>query len=263
LDQRRFSLALQGGLAILGCYTRERPVLGTSELAGMLGMSVATTHRLILTLADQGYLEQEQASRSYRLTLRATELGMASVNETGLCRHARLYLEGLAKRTRYTVALGVLDGPEVLLVDLLPGTRKGQRSQGEDLKPGSSLPAYCTAIGKVLLAQLPAAWLVNVIGELELEQRAPKTIVERTLLLEDLARTSEEGIGVSDEELVVGSCAIAAPVRDEAGEVVAGVSVVARNGAIEVEDLVAKFAGHLLASAERISARLGWPKVGE
>jgi IclR family transcriptional regulator, pca regulon regulatory protein len=269
LGERRFSLALQGGLAILSCFTPDRPVLGTSELAGMLGMSVATTHRLILTLADQGYLEQAQGSRAYRLSLRATELGMASINETGLCKHARPHLERLSARTRYTVALGVLDGPEVLLVDLLGATRKGQGSQGGGLKAGSSLPVYCTAIGKVLLAHLPADRQSSVIAELDFRTPptrtppTPKTVTSEHALREQLARTLEEGLGVSDEELLAGSCAVAAPIRDESGDVVAGVSVLGLGGAIELEDLIARFAGQLEATAQRISTRLGWSKAGE
>jgi IclR family pca regulon transcriptional regulator len=266
LRDRRFSLALQGGLAILSCFTPERPVLGTTELAGMLGMSVATTHRLILTLADEGYLEQERDSRSYRLTLRATELGMASINEMGLCKHARPHLQALAKSSGYTVALGVLDGAEVLLVDLLAGTAKGQRERAGELKVGSSLPTHCTALGKVLLANLPARRRRALIAEIEPELHAPptpRTLATEPLLRAALARVRATEIATNQEEWCAGACAIAAPVRDESGEVVAAVSVVALGGAIEVEELSDLVAKQLLSAAQRISARLGWTEAGE
>jgi IclR family pca regulon transcriptional regulator len=256
---------LQGGLAILSCFTPERSVLGTTELAGMLGMSVATTHRLILTLADEGYLEQARDSRSYRLTLRATELGMASINETGLCKHARPHLQGLAKSTGCTVALGVLDGPEVLLVDLLAGTGKGQRGQAEDLKVGSSLPAYCTALGKVLLAHLPADRRRALIAELDLEMSTPPTphtLATEPLLRAALAQVTATHIATNNQECRVGVCAIAAPVRDESGEVVAALSVAALGGAIELEELTHSFKDQLLETARRISARMGWQEAG-
>jgi IclR family pca regulon transcriptional regulator len=172
-------------------------------------------------------------------------------------------LERLAKDTRYTVALGVLDGSEVLVVDLLPGTANGQRMEAEAQQSGSWLPVYCTAIGKVLLAHLSGDRQSALIAELELEGRGPKAVTSKQRLMEQLAQVPEEGIAVSDEELLAGTCAIAAPIRDESGDVVAGVSVIAQNGAIELDDLVARFAGGLVATAQRISTRLGWPKVGE
>jgi IclR family pca regulon transcriptional regulator len=229
-------------------------------------MSVATTHRLILTLADEGYLEQERDSRSYRLTLRATELGMASINETGLCKHARPHLQGLAKSTGCTVALGVLDGPEVLLVDLLAGTGKGQRGQAEDLKVGSSLPAYCTALGKVLLAHLPADRRRTLIAELGLERHAPPTphtIATERLLRAALARIRTTGIATNNAEWCPGTFALAAPIREESGEVVAAVSVAALGGVIELEELTHSFKDQLLETARRISARMGWQEAGE
>jgi DNA-binding IclR family transcriptional regulator len=263
LGERRYSRTLEGGLAILGCFTPERPVLGGTEIAELLGMSVATAHRLIRTLADEGYLEQAESSRSYRLTLRATELGMASINETGLCRHARPHLEELAKSTKYTVALGVLDGPEVLLIDLLPSARGSQSRAGEALLAGASLPVHCTAIGKALLAGVPRRRRLKLISEMELPKRGPRTITSESALRAALEDVRREGLAIDDEELLAGTCAVAAPVRDRSGDVVAAVSVVAHNGKIELEELLGRCASRLLASTWRISRSLGWVEAGE
>jgi DNA-binding IclR family transcriptional regulator len=263
LGERRYSRTLEGGLAILGCFTPERAVLGTTEIAEMLGMSVATAHRLIRTFADEGYLEQADTSRSYRLTLRATELGMASINETGLCRHARSHLEDLARGVGRTVALGVLDGPEVLLIDLLPSARGSQGRAGEAIHAGSSMPSHCTAIGKVLLAGLPRRQRLKLISEMELPKRGPRTITNESVLHDQFEDVRREGLAIADEELRAGTCAVAAPVRDQSGDVVAAVSVVAHNGKIEIEDLLGQTAHRLLASTWRISASLGWVQTGE
>ena len=82
LDHRRYSRALQGGLAILACFTPGRALLGSTEISQMLGMSVATTRRLVVTLAEVGYLERDP-SRKYRLSSKAIDLGLASMNATG------------------------------------------------------------------------------------------------------------------------------------------------------------------------------------
>jgi IclR-like helix-turn-helix domain-containing protein len=79
LEGSRYSRSLERGLAILGCFTSKRPILGIADIAGALGMSRSTTHRYVITLVALGYLEQG-ASRKYRLGLRVTDLGMSALN---------------------------------------------------------------------------------------------------------------------------------------------------------------------------------------
>src|ERR1700689_4329467 len=154
LREPRYSQSLERGLAILGCFTPKRPVLGIADIADELGMSRSTTHRYVITLVALGYLEQG-ASRKYRLGLRVTDLGMSALNSTGLREHSRPYLEELRQRTSYTVNLAVLDGPEILYVDRARSFRRGQSKIDLGLSLGSRLPAYCTSMGKLLLAYLP------------------------------------------------------------------------------------------------------------
>ena len=108
LREPRYSQSLERGLAILGCFTPKRPVLGIADIADELGMSRSTTHRYVITLVALGFLEQG-ASRKYRLGLRVTDLGMSALNSTGLREHAHPYLEELRQRTSYTASLAVLD----------------------------------------------------------------------------------------------------------------------------------------------------------
>ena len=110
LRESRYSQSLERGLAILGCFTPERPMLGIADIADDLGMSRSTTHRYMITLVALGFLEQG-ALRKYRLGLRVTDLGMSALNSTGLRENARPYLEELRRRTSYTVNISVLDGP--------------------------------------------------------------------------------------------------------------------------------------------------------
>src|SRR6202167_2024527 len=150
LRERRYSQSLERGLAILGCFTPKRPVLGIADIADELGMSRSTTHRYVITLVALGYLEQA-ASRKYRLGLRVTDLGMSALNSTGLREHAHPYLEELRQRTSYTSSLAVLDGAEVLYVDRVRSFRRGQGKIDLDLHTGSRLPPYRTPMGQLLL----------------------------------------------------------------------------------------------------------------
>jgi IclR family transcriptional regulator, pca regulon regulatory protein len=237
-------------------------VLGIREIAEMLGMSPATAYRYASTLVSDGYLERDDQSK-YRLGLGAVDLGMAALNAMGLCVHARPALQELARRSGYEAQLAVLDGPEVLLVAAARGTRRGQGEHGSDVRAGSRLPAYCTSLGKALLAFLGSDQRLKLISEMELRKRGPHTITSASKLTSQLDDVRDEGLAIDDEELAKGSCSIAAPVRDESGDVIAAVSVVTRNRAIELHELESRFAGPLMASAERISARLGYRGEGE
>jgi IclR family transcriptional regulator, pca regulon regulatory protein len=256
LREPRFSRSLERGLAILACFTPEGPLLGIAELAERLGMSRPTTHRYVKTLVSLGYLEQD-ASRKYRLALGAIDLG-AGLNAMGLCMHARPFLDELSQRSGHTAEIAVLDGPEILILDRVRGKRTGRTKDEEGARAGSRLPTYCTGMGKVLLAYLPAPMRQKLISEISLTKRGPRTITSTTALIDQLQDVANEGLAVDDEELLEGSCAIAAPVREEAGDVIAAVGLVAYGGAVDAEELVDRYDGKLVVTAERVSRQIGW-----
>ncbi len=262
LREPRYSQSLERGLAILGCFTPERPVLGIADIADELGMSRSTTHRYVITLVALGYLEQG-ASRKYRLGLRVTDLGMSALNSTGLREHARPHLEDLRQRTSYTASIGVLDGTEVLYVERARSYRRGQNQVDLGLQAGSRLPAYCTAIGKLLLAYLPDSQQRDIVAETKTVKRGPNTITAKKALRAELEQEREDGFAVEDEELAPGLYAIAAPVRNEGRDVVAAVSLVAPSSAISLEEMVDALGPHLVSTADRISARLGYRRDDE
>jgi IclR family pca regulon transcriptional regulator len=262
LREPRYSQSLERGLAILGCFTPKRPVLGIADIADELGMSRSTTHRYVITLVALGYLEQG-ASRKYRLGLRVTDLGMSALNSTGLREHAHPYLEELRQRTSYTTSLGVLDGTDVLYVDRVRSFRRGQGKIDLDLHTGSRLPAYCTSMGKLLLANLPEPEQRDLIAEMKLTKRGPNTITSKKALRDELEDIQSEGFAVDDQELAADLYAIAAPVRNEARDVVAAVNLAAHASMISLEELVDALGPHLISTADRISARLGYRRDDE
>ncbi len=262
LREPRYSQSLERGLAILGCFTPKRPVLGIADIADELGMSRSTTHRYVITLVALGYLEQG-ASRKYRLGLRVTDLGMSALNATGLREHSHQYLEELRQRTSYTVSLAVLDGIEILYVDRARSFRRNQAKIDMGLHPGSRLPAYCTAMGKLLLAYLPDSEQRELIAEMKLTKRGPNTITSKKGLREELEEIREAGFAVNDQELAAELHSIAAPVRNEAREVVAAVNMAAHTSMISLEELVDALGPHLISTADRISARLGYRRDDE
>jgi IclR family transcriptional regulator, pca regulon regulatory protein len=262
LREPRYSQSLERGLAILGCFTPKRPVLGIADIADELGMSRSTTHRYVITLVALGYLEQG-ASRKYRLGLRVTDLGMSALNSTGLREHAHPYLEDLRQRTSYTSSLAVLDGTDILYVDRVRSFRRGQNQVDLDLHPGSRLPAYCTAMGKLLLAYLPESSQRDALAAIKPTKRGPNTITSKKGLREELDQINDAGFAVNDEELAADLYSIAAPVRDEAREVVAAVNLAAHSSMISLEEMVDALGPHLVSTADRVSARLGYRRDDE
>ncbi len=231
-------------------------------MADELGMRRSTTHRYMSTLVALGYLQQG-AARKYRLGLRVTDLGMSALNSTALREHARPYLEELCRQSSYTVSLSVLDGPEIVYVDRVRSPRRGQGKLDLDLAPGARLPAYCTAMGKLLLANLPGEEQRNLLSDLKPTKMGPNTITSKSGLRADFAHVQDEGFAVNDQELAPELYAIAAPVLSESDEVVAAMSMSAHSSMISLEEMVEHLGPHLIAAADRISARLGYRRPDE
>lgn len=153
--QARYSQSLVRAFAILERFSPERPALGIAEIADPLGMSRSTAHRYVTTMVALGYLEQT-SNRLYRLALRVIELGSSALGSVGLREQAESYLRDLRKSTGYTTSLAVLDGSEIVYTVRARSFKRDQRIIDHDVRVGSRSPAYCTAMGKVLLANLPS-----------------------------------------------------------------------------------------------------------
>ena len=257
----RYSQSLERGLAILGCFTPKRPVLGIADIADELGMSRSTIHRYVVTLVALGYLKQDIA-RKYRLGLKVTDLGMSALNSTSLREHAHPYLEELRQNSSYTASLWVPDDPEVLCVDRVASLRRG-RNRSLGFRMGSRAPLYCTAGGKLLLASLSEPEQRELMAMMKLTKRGPNTLTNKKALQEELDEIVAAGFAVDDEEFAEKLLAVAAPVRDDAREVVAAIVLEADSATISLGDLVDSLGPHLVAMAGQISAQLGYRRDDE
>jgi IclR family pca regulon transcriptional regulator len=254
--------SLERGQAILECFSPEQPVWGIAELADQLGMTRGTTHRYIVTLVALGHLKQG-ARRKYSLAMGVVDLGLSAMSSTKLEDHAQPFLADLHRRSRLTVLLAVLDGPRVLLVDSLRGTRRGQRLIDLDQISYAWLPVHCTALGKLLLANLSVSEQQSVIGELTLARHMPQTITSRTALRAELQGIRGQSLVAADEERVPGMYSIAAPIRSESRGIVAAVGMDAHASMIALVDFIGALGPHLVPTADRVSARLGYRREDE
>ena len=253
-----YSQSLERGLAILSSFRAGQPLLGVSELARGVGLSRSTAHRYIATLAALGYLQQDAGSRKYRLGPRVLDLGFSAINSMDLREVAAPHLQALSDETGHTVNMAVLDGADIVYIERCRTARQGQREIDLNLHIGSRLPAYCTSLGKVLLANLPDEALGDTLRQVELLQRGPNTLTARDTLLKELERVRTEDLATNNEELAYGLRSIAAPIRSQTGDVVAAINLAAHRSMVSFDALVARLGPPLRRTAAEISARIGW-----
>jgi IclR family transcriptional regulator, pca regulon regulatory protein len=233
-------------------------MLGIADIVGQLGMTRSTTHRYVITLVALGYLEQpSSAGRKYRLGLRVSDLGLVALNMLRVRAQSHPHLQELRQQVYYTVSVAVLENDEVLIVNTLPGFR-GHARMGLNVGVSSRLPAYCTSMGKVLLAHLPDMECRAILRGLTLAKRGPNTIRQKHLLSRELLQVHEAGFAINDEELAAGVHSIAMPVRAENEEVVAAASIAAPTSMVPHTQLIEEFGPRLVSTADRISACLGY-----
>jgi IclR family transcriptional regulator, pca regulon regulatory protein len=253
-----FSQSLERGLGILAAFTPTQPSLGVSELAREVGLSRSTTHRYMSTLTRLGYLQQDPSSRRYRLGPRVLDLGFSAINSMELRVISSPYLQRLSDETGFTVNMAILDGADILYVERCRSSRAGQREIDLNLHVGSRLPAYCTSMGKVLLAYLSPERRAALLDGVPLRKRGPNTLTSRRALEAELAAVRERGLALNNEELAYGLRSIAAPVRGPSGDVVAAINLAVHSSMVSTRDLVARLGESVRRTAAEISRQVGY-----
>ncbi|KUL28481.1 IclR family transcriptional regulator [Actinoplanes awajinensis] len=205
-------------LDLLGAFDAEHRALTLSELARRSGTPLATTHRLVGELREWGALAREPTGE-YVIGRRIWQLGLLAPVQTGLRTAASPFLHDLYGATLATVHLAVRDGMEVLYIDRLAG----HVSVPVISKIGSRLPLHATGVGKVLLAYAPEEVRTAALGRLS--RVTAYTITQPARVLEQLRRVRAEGYATTGEEMTLGACSVAVPVRN-GDEVVAALGIV-------------------------------------
>ena len=174
VERRAQTQSLERGLLILSAFRPEEPLIGISELARMLDLNRSTVHRYVATLHRLGYLQQDPATRKYRLGMRVLDLGFSAINSMELREIAAPHLQELSDKTGHTVNMAILDDSDIVYIDRVRSPRPGQSQIDLNLHIGSRLPAYCTSMGKVMLAYLPEPALRDVLDGTDLVPARPE-----------------------------------------------------------------------------------------
>ncbi len=246
--------ALARGLEILALFSSERPTLAFPQIVALLGMHKSTVYRMIATLESSHFLEQDPITRQYRPGIRVLQLGFTAINSMELHQAAHPHLEKLAQLLGETVSMAVLDDFRTIYVDRI----RNQSIVGVVMNVGSSLPAHCSSLGKVLLADLPQSELDSLLAVHELAAYTPQTITDPQDLSEELGKIRQAGYAIGDEELALGLRAVSAPLRDATRRAVAAVNVTGLADRMSYQRIEEEIIPALLGAVRRISSALGY-----
>ncbi len=229
---------------VLDAFDAEQGVLPVAEVVRRSGLPKSTTHRLVGELVSLGLLER--VPDGVRLGLRLFELGQLVPRQRTLRDAARPFMEDLRVATGASIHLAVLQGVEVVYVEILPA----KTTQRLPSRVGGRMPAHATGVGKAILAFSPPE-VVQARVDAGLERRSPHTIVLPGALARELARIRETGVSYDREESGVGIVCAACPIVGPDGEVIAALSVSGRSGQLDIERMSPAVRTAALAIARR------------
>jgi len=239
--------SLARGLKILNLLEHSRNGMGTTEVANQLSVDKSSASRLLHTLANYGFVEQDEYSSRYTLGPQLLTLGQHLLNRITLRDHARPYLHELVDKTGECAHLAILAQRQALYIDQVESTA-ALRVESEI---GTLSPLHCTALGKVMLAfgdgGMPD----------EMKPFTHRTVTDRSTLEAQLTQTGGRGYAIDDEEYNYGVRCVAAPVYDHRGALVGAIGISGPAGRVTLER-IDDFGSVVKDTADALSTRLGY-----
>lgn len=242
---------LQRTMRLLASFDHDHSEMGVTELARRLNLHKATVHRILATLESGGFVQQNPATEEYRLGFRLVELGLLAMEQISLRREALPLMRELLQEHGETVDLAVCDDGEMVYLEVLESPQPVKIA----VKAGRRLPIHCTASGKAYLAYTREDETDALLAR-QMKACTPHTICDRESLEEDLRLTRERGYSTSQEEFELGINAVAAPVTDSGGQVVAVLAIAGPAYRLP-PDRIAELGKAVQRTAQNLSYHLG------
>lgn len=250
LTDPSFMTSLARGLAVIRAFSDSRRSLTIAQISQKTGIPRAAVRRCLHTLKQLGYADSDV--NNFSLRPKILTLGYSYLSSTPLTVSAQPYLNNISRTLGESCSLAVLDDNEVLYV----ARSATSRVMSVALNTGSRLPAYCTSLGRAMLAHLPDDQLKAYFEKVKLRALTDKTVVSQKRLREILAGVRENGYAVIDEELEVGLRSIAVPVRGASGNVLAALNVGAQAARVSRKQMEEEILPVLLRGAQELSVLL-------
>ena len=249
-DDKEFMTTLAKGLAVLGLFGRERPSLTLSQAAAATDLSRATARRILRTLAELGYVEQQ--GRQFALAPGILKLGFSYLSAQSWIERARPLMRELSERFHESCSAAIVQGTDVVYVARVPAGR----IMSVAISIGTRLPAFHTSIGRVQLGYLDDDELWRRLRSLRVEAYTTSTITDVQALFERIRADREQGFSIVDEELERGLRSIAVPIVDRAGQAVAGLNLSTHSTRTTRNEMRERFLPALREAAGPIAASI-------
>ena len=238
------------GLEVIRSFSAQHPQQTLSEVAERTGLTRAGARRILLTLQTLGYVQTD--GRLFQLTARILDLGFAYLSSMPIWNLAEPVMESLVERVKESCSAAVLEGTDIVYVLRVP-THKIMRNT---LGVGSRLPAYCTSMGRVLLADLPDEELLKRLKASRPRALTKHTVTDIDALVSKVQQARRQGWSLVNQELEEGLISLAAPITNRAGRTVAAINISGQANRTNAKVAQDKLLPALLASARTISQQL-------
>jgi IclR family pca regulon transcriptional regulator len=242
-----FMTSLARGLAVIQAFSQKKRQLTISQVSAKTGFSRAAVRRCLYTLAKLGFAGSDD-NRHFYLRPRVLALGHSYISSMPLATAAQPILEHFSRLMHESCSIATLDGLDIVYVARANVTR----IMAIDLGVGSRLPAFCTSMGRVLLAHLPPDELESFLARIQFTRYTERTIVTVDKLRPVLRLVLRNGYSIVDQELELGLRSMAVPIQNPSGKVVAAVNVGAHAQRVSNQDMLNKFLPHLRAAAQEL-----------
>jgi len=213
--------SVQRAVLLLEALADKEEELGIAELSIKTSLNQSTIHRLLRTLYNLNWIDQNPNNHKYKLSLKLFELGSSVINNIDIVKKSIPYMKTLSKKYNEAINLAILDKDEIVYIHKI----ESSTTLKLDLKLGSRHPAYCTGLGKVLLTYLGENELNSYLERVKLKRYTSNTITYQEKLKQELISIRQRGYSFDNEEYVEGVCCLAAPVRDYRNKVCAALSI--------------------------------------
>ncbi|MDN7141855.1 pca regulon transcriptional regulator PcaR [Pseudomonas sp. JQ170] len=246
-----FMTSLARGLAVVQAFQERKRHLTIAQISHRTEIPRAAVRRCLHTLMKLGYATTD--GRTYSLLPKVLTLGHAYLSSTPLAVSAQPYLDRMSDQLHEACNMATLEGDDILYI---ARSATVQRLISVDLSVGGRLPAYCTSMGRILLAALDDATLHEYLEHADLQAKTSRTIHDPVALLDCLQQVRQQGWCVVDQELEQGLRSIAVPVYDASGQVLAALNVSTHAGRVSRTELEQRFLPIMLAASRDLSAQL-------
>jgi DNA-binding IclR family transcriptional regulator len=243
-------------LDIITLVSLKKGGLGVTEIANQIDINKSSVYRILSTLVQYGYVEQDVETGKYKLGYKFLEISSKLLESIDLRAEARMYLQELENETNEVIHLVVYDQGEVVYIEKLDGSETLRMHS----KVGKRAPMHCTSVGKAILAHLPSSVVLDILERKGLPMHTDKTITNKDDFLLELKTVRQKGYALDLEENENGITCIAVPIFDHMGNAIAAVSISGPTIRMTNERLE-QLQSRMQNIGRQISSRLGYEKI--